>query len=37
MAHRIIGTTPKQDGYRMPAEFEKQDGEIQIPTDLNDQ
>lgn len=26
MAKRIIGTTPKQDGYRMPAEFEKQSG-----------
>ena len=24
MAKRIIGTTPKQDGYRMPAEFEPQ-------------
>ena len=26
MAKRIIGTTPKQDGYRMPAEFEPQQG-----------
>lgn len=26
MAKRIIGTTPKQDGYRMPAEFEAQEG-----------
>lgn len=26
MAHRISGTTPRQDGYRMPAEFEKQAG-----------
>ena len=26
MARRIKGTTPKQDGYRMPAEFEKQSG-----------
>ena len=26
MARRIIGTTPKQDGYRMPAEFEPQQG-----------
>ena len=34
MAHRIIGTTPRQDGYRMPAEFEKQDGEIQVPDDV---
>jgi agmatine deiminase len=24
MAKRIIGTTPKQDGYRMPAEYEPQ-------------
>ena len=26
MAKRIIGSTPKADGYRMPAEFEPQDG-----------
>lgn len=26
MAKRIIGSTPKQDGYRMPAEFEHQAG-----------
>ncbi|MBQ4324812.1 MAG: agmatine deiminase [Clostridia bacterium] len=26
MAKRIVGTTPRQDGYRMPAEFEKQAG-----------
>ena len=26
MAKRIIGSTPKQDGYRMPAEYEKQAG-----------
>lgn len=25
MARRIIGTTPKQDGYRMPAEYEPQE------------
>lgn len=25
MAKRIIGTTPKQDGYRMPGEFEPQE------------
>lgn len=25
MAKRIVGTTPKQDGYRMPAEFEPQE------------
>lgn len=24
MARRIVGTTPKEDGYRMPAEFEQQ-------------
>ena len=24
MAKRVIGTTPKQDGFRMPAEFESQ-------------
>jgi len=26
MAKRIIGSTPKEDGYRMPAEFEPQSG-----------
>lgn len=26
MAKRIIGSTPKQDGYRMPAEYEEQAG-----------
>lgn len=25
MAKRIVGTTPKQDGFRMPGEFEKQE------------
>ena len=25
MAKRIIGTTPKQDGFRMPGEYEPQD------------
>lgn len=25
MAKRITGTTPKQDGYRMPGEFEEQE------------
>ena len=25
MAKRIIGSPPKADGYRMPAEFEPQD------------
>lgn len=36
MAHRIIGTTPKQDGYRMPAEFEKQDGIWMLWPERND-
>ena len=36
MAHRIIGTTPKQDGYRMPAEFEKQDGVWMLWPERND-
>ena len=26
MPTRIEHSTPRQDGYRMPAEFEKQDG-----------
>lgn len=26
MAKRITGTTPRQDGYRMPGEFEEQSG-----------
>ncbi|MEI3102629.1 MAG: agmatine deiminase family protein [Oscillospiraceae bacterium] len=26
MAKRIVGTTPRQDGYRMPGEFEEQTG-----------
>lgn len=26
MAKRIVGTTPRQDGYRMPGEFEEQSG-----------
>lgn len=25
MAKRIVNSTPKQDGYRMPAEFEQQE------------
>ena len=25
MAKRIIGSTPKQDGFRMPGEFEAQE------------
>ena len=36
MAHRIIGTTPKQDGYRMPAEFEKQAGVWMLWPERND-
>ena len=36
MAKRIIGTTPKQDGYRMPAEFEKQTGVWMIWPERND-
>lgn len=30
MAKRIIGSTPKEDGFRMPAEFEEQDGIFMI-------
>ena len=36
MAKRIIGTTPKQDGYRMPAEYEKQTGAWMIWPERND-
>ena len=36
MAKRIIGTTPKQDGYRMPAEFEKQSGCWMLWPERND-
>ena len=36
MAKRIIGTTPKQDGYRMPAEFEPQQGVWMLWPDRND-
>ena len=25
MAKRIVGSTPKQDGFRMPGEFEPQE------------
>ena len=28
MAKRIVGTTPRQDGYRMPGEFEEQDRRV---------
>ena len=30
MAKRIEGTTPKQDGFRMPGEFEKHKGTYMI-------
>lgn len=36
MAHRIIGTTPRQDGYRMPAEYEKQAGIWMLWPERND-
>ena len=36
MAKRIIGTTPKQDGYRMPAEFERQAGVWMLWPERND-
>ena len=36
MAKRIIGTTPKQDGYRMPAEFEPQQGVWMLWPERND-
>lgn len=36
MAKRIIGTTPKQDGYRMPAEFEPQTGVWMLWPERND-
>ena len=36
MAKRIIGSTPKQDGYRMPAEFEKQSGVWMVWPERND-
>ncbi|MDD3165224.1 MAG: agmatine deiminase [Oscillospiraceae bacterium] len=36
MAKRIIGSTPKQDGYRMPAEFERQSGIWMIWPERND-
>lgn len=36
MAKRIIGTTPKQDGYRMPAEFEPQEGIWMLWPERND-
>lgn len=36
MAKRIVGTTPKQDGYRMPAEFEEQSGCWMIWPERND-
>ena len=36
MAKRITGTTPKQDGYRMPAEFEPQQGVWMLWPERND-
>ena len=36
MAKRIIGTTPKRDGYRMPAEFEPQQGVWMLWPERND-
>lgn len=36
MAKRINGTSPKQDGFRMPAEFEKQTGVWMIWPERND-
>lgn len=36
MARRIYDSTPKQDGYRMPAEFEKQSGCWMIWPERND-
>ena len=36
MAKRIIGSTPKADGYRMPAEFEPQDGVWMLWPERND-
>ena len=36
MAKRIVGSTPKQDGFRMPGEFEKQTGVWMIWPERND-
>lgn len=36
MAKRITGTTPKQDGFRMPGEFEPQDGAWMLWPERND-
>ena len=36
MAKRIAGSTPKQDGFRMPGEFEKQTGVWMIWPERND-
>ena len=35
MAKRIINSTPKKDGYYMPAEFAPQDGEVAIASYMN--
>lgn len=36
MAKRVLDTTPKQDGFRMPAEFEEQSGVWMIWPERND-
>lgn len=36
MSKRILGTTPKQDGFRMPGEFEPQDGIWMLWPERND-
>ena len=36
MAKRITGSTPKLDGYRMPAEFEPQAGVWMLWPERND-
>lgn len=36
MAKRIIGSTPRRDGYRMPAEFEPQSGVWMLWPERND-
>ena len=36
MAKRIIGTTPKQGGYRMTDEFEQKQGVCMLWPERND-
>ena len=36
MAKRIMNTTPRQDGFRMPGEFEKQAGMWMLWPERND-